>query len=71
MGQQMIDLTLKMTDNMPAHKLFQRPVIVPHYTHEKTMQDFELGTPNDRLSFATSMAPQAMARKDGDRSEHR
>ena len=40
MGQQMIDLTLKMTDNMPAHKLFQRPVIVPHYTHEKTLKDF-------------------------------
>ena len=54
MGQQMIDLTLKLTDNMPAHKLFQRPVIVPHYTHEKTRKEFELGTPNDRLSFATT-----------------
>ena len=54
MGQGMIDLTLKVTDNMLAHKLVQRPVIVPHYTHEKTIKDFELGTENDRLSFATT-----------------
>lgn len=54
MAQRMIDLTLTLTDNMPAHKLFQRPVIVPHYTHEQTIKDFELGTPEDRLSFATT-----------------
>lgn len=54
MAERMIDLTLTLTDNMPAHKLFQRPVIVPHYTHEQTIKDFELGTPEDRLSFATT-----------------
>ena len=32
MAERMVDLTLTLTDNMPAHKLFQRPVIVPHYT---------------------------------------
>jgi len=54
MAQRMIDLTLTLTDNMPAHKLFQRPVIVPHYTHEQTLRDFDLGVPGDPLSFATT-----------------
>ena len=27
---QIVDLTLTLEDNMPAHKLFQRPVVVPH-----------------------------------------
>ncbi len=53
MAERIVDLTLTLTDNMPAHKLFQRPVIVPHLTHEKT-KSYELGVPNDRLSFATT-----------------
>ena len=43
MAERMVDLTLTLTDNMPAHKLFQRPVIVPHYTHEQTREQFFLG----------------------------
>ena len=54
MAERMVDLTLTLTDNMPAHKLFQRPVIVPHYTHAKTREQFFLGTEDDRLSFATT-----------------
>lgn len=48
-----IDLTLTLEDNMPAHRLFQRPVIIPHHTHEGTV-DFELGVPGDRMTFATT-----------------
>ena len=54
MAERMVDLTLTLTDNMPAHKLFQRPVIVPHYTHEQTREQFVLGVEGDRLSFATT-----------------
>ncbi|MGF6653485.1 hypothetical protein OKW34_004074 [Paraburkholderia youngii] len=27
MPQRIVDLTLTLADNMPAHKLFQRPII--------------------------------------------
>ena len=49
----MVDLTLTLEDNMPAYKLFQRPVVVPHLTHEQT-KSFNLGVPEDRLTFATT-----------------
>lgn len=48
-----IDLTLKIEDNMPAHKLFQRPVITAHFTHE-TSKRFNLGVPGDQMTFATT-----------------
>ena len=35
MAERIVDLTLTLQDNMPAHKLFQRPIIIPHLTHEK------------------------------------
>ena len=53
MAQKIVDLTLTIQDNMPAHKLFQRPIVVPHWTHEKS-KVFELGVPNDRMTFATT-----------------
>ena len=53
MAERIVDLTLTLQDNMPAHKLFQRPIIIPHLTHEKT-KAFNLGVPNDRLTFATT-----------------
>lgn len=53
MTQRIVDLTLTLSDNMPAHKLFQRPIIVPHWTHEKT-KEYGLGVPEDPLSFATT-----------------
>jgi len=53
MPQRIVDLTLTISDNMPAHKLFQRPVIVPHWTHEKT-KAYGLGVPEDPLTFATT-----------------
>jgi len=53
MAQRLVDLTLTISDNMPAHKLFQRPIIVPHFTHEKT-RSLGLGTPEDPMTFATT-----------------
>ncbi|WP_198153618.1 cyclase family protein [Thalassobacillus sp. C254] len=53
MAEKIIDLTLEIDDNIPSHKLFQAPIIVPHLTHEKT-QDFGLGVDGDTMTFATS-----------------
>lgn len=53
MGNRLIDLTVTITNNMPAHKFFPRPIIVPHMTHE----DFSrmgLGVPGDQLTGATT-----------------
>ena len=36
MAQHVIDLCLTIEDNMPAHKLFQRPVLTTHPSHEST-----------------------------------
>ncbi len=51
--QKVVDLSLVMTDNMPAHKLFQSPVILPALSHEQT-KDFGLGVPEDKMTFATN-----------------
>lgn len=51
MPQRIVDLTL--SDNMPAHKLFQRPIVTPHLTHQKT-QSFGLVVPEDKMTFATT-----------------
>lgn len=53
MTQRIVDLTLTLSDNMPAHKLFQRPIVAPHMTHEKT-KSFGLGVPGDPMTFATT-----------------
>ncbi|MBC7502677.1 MAG: cyclase family protein [Herminiimonas sp.] len=53
MTQRIVDLTLTLSDNMPAHKMFQRPIVAPHLTHEKT-KSFGLGTPSDPMTFATT-----------------
>lgn len=53
MPTRIVDLTLTISDNMPAHKLFQRPTIVPHLTHERT-KSFGLGVPEDPMTFATT-----------------
>ena len=51
--QGVVDLSLVMTDNMPAHKLFQSPIILPALSHEQT-KAFGLGLPEDRMTFATT-----------------
>ena len=53
MAQRVIDLSLLIEDNMPAHKLFQRPVITVHFSHE-TSKAHNLGMPGDPMTFQTN-----------------
>lgn len=53
MAQRIIDLSLTIEDNMPAHKLFQRPVIALHMSHESTKSQ-NLGVPGDAMTFQTN-----------------
>jgi len=48
-----IDLSLLIEDNMPAHKLFQRPVYTVHMTHESA-KAHNLGVPGDAMTFQTN-----------------
>ena len=48
-----VDLSLLIEDNMPAHKLFQRPVITTHLSHESS-KAFGLGVPGDAMTFQTN-----------------
>ena len=53
MAQRVVDLSLLIEDNMPAHKLFQRPVITTHLSHELS-KAFNLGVPGDAMTFQTN-----------------
>lgn len=53
MARKLVDLTVTMTNGMPSHKFFPRPVIVPHLTHEDFMK-MGNGVPGDPLSGATT-----------------
>lgn len=53
MARRIIDLSLAIEDNMPAHKLFQSPVYLPALTHETT-KSFGLGVPGDPMTFQTN-----------------
>jgi kynurenine formamidase len=53
MAQRVIDLSLTIEDNMPAHKLFQRPVITTHLSHESS-KALGLGVPGDPMTFQTN-----------------
>ena len=48
-----VDLSLLIEDNMPAHKLFQRPVITTHLSHESS-KAFGLGVPGSPLTVQTN-----------------
>ena len=53
MSGKVIDLSLTIEDNMPAHKLFQSPFYVKHLDHEST-KSFNLGVPGDAMTFQTN-----------------
>ena len=53
MARKIIDLSLAIEDNMPAHKLFQRPVITTHLSHEGT-RSMGLGIEGDAMTFQTN-----------------
>jgi kynurenine formamidase len=52
-ARKIIDLSLLIEDNMPTHKLFQRPVITTHLTHESA-KALDLGVPGDAMTFQTN-----------------
>ena len=35
MARVIVDLSVPLTNNMPAHKFFPRPVMLPHFTHDE------------------------------------
>lgn len=53
MARRIVDLTVTITNNMPAHKFFPRPVILPHFTHDQ-METWGNGTPEDPLGGCTT-----------------
>lgn len=53
MSRRIIDLSLTIEDNMPAHKLFQSPIYLPALTHETT-KSFGLGVEGDAMTFQTN-----------------
>ncbi len=53
MPQHVIDLSLVIEDNMPSHKLFQRPVVLTHLTHESSAK-LGLGISGDPITFQTN-----------------
>jgi kynurenine formamidase len=52
MTMRIVDLTLKIEDNMHTHKLFQSPILGAHVTHEKA-KSLGLGVEDDPFTFAT------------------
>lgn len=50
MAQRVVDLSLLIEDNMPAHKLLQRPVITTHLSHKSSSR----GGSKERPHFAGS-----------------
>ena len=53
MPTRVIDLSVAIEDNMPAHKLFQRPVITTHLSHDSS-KALGLGVPGDAMTFQTN-----------------
>jgi kynurenine formamidase len=53
MPRRIIDLSLTIDDNMPAHMNFQRPVITTHFSHESSAP-LNQGVPGDRMTFQTN-----------------
>ena len=48
-----IDLSLLVEDNMPAHKLFQRPIYTVHMSHDSA-KGLNLGVDGDAMTFQTN-----------------
>ena len=63
MAQRVVDLSLLIEDNMPAHKLFQRPVITTHLSHQSS-KAFDLGAARaiGRSQLVVEATPRAAAK---------
>ena len=53
MARTIVDFSVTLTNNMPAHKFFPRPVILPHFTHDE-METWGNGTPEDPMGGCTT-----------------
>lgn len=53
MAKHIVDLSLTIEDNMPAHKLFQSPVYLRALDHQGT-KAFNLGVEGDPMTFQTN-----------------
>ena len=53
MAKRIVDLSLTIEDNMPAHKLFQSPIYLKALDHEST-KSFGLGVEGDPMTFQTN-----------------
>jgi kynurenine formamidase len=53
MARTIVDLSVTLTNNMPAHKFFPRPVILPQFTHDE-METWGNGTPEDPMGGCTT-----------------
>jgi kynurenine formamidase len=51
--RKLLDLSLEITNGMPAHRLFPSPIFIPFITHEDAVKD-ELGTPDDPFTYAVN-----------------
>jgi kynurenine formamidase len=52
-GTRLVDLSLGIHNNMPSHKFFPGPVLLPYATHDVTIAA-GLGTPDDPMTYAVS-----------------
>ena len=53
MPKTIVDLTVTLANNMPGHRFFPRPVILPQFTHDE-MITWGNGTPEDPLGGRTT-----------------
>ena len=52
-GSRLIDLSLGIHNNMPAHRFFPSPILLPYATHETSVAA-GLGTREDPMTYAVS-----------------
>ena len=52
-GTMLVDLSLEISNGMPAHALFPSPIILPYVTHEQATSA-GLGTPEDPFTYSVN-----------------
>src|SRR5438874_377289 len=50
-GTTLVDLTLEITNGMPAHALFPSPIFLPYVDHQQA-QAAGLGAPDDPFTYS-------------------
>src|SRR5207247_5746175 len=50
-GTVLVDLSLELSNQMPAHAFFPSPIMLPYVTHEMA-KEAGLGEPGDPMSYA-------------------